>query len=214
MRIAVGIPDQRGVLSFSACSALLQLNGYVTNYIWLQGSAYVGKARNTLVRDYLQTGADKLLFIDTDLAFGPDQVRRITSHDVDIAAGLYPAKSEKGHAFCWPQQKGLTGLQEVERIATGFMCIQRGVFDKIREHHGDRTYYDASVKMECYDYFPAGLEFGGLDPEGRRVWMTEDYAFCEMARAAGCKVFADYDVRVGHLGACEFKVAENEKKEN
>jgi len=214
MVLAVGIPDQRGVLSFSACSALIQLQGYIQHYIWLQGSAYVGKARNMLAGDFLATGADKLLFIDTDLAFQPDQVRRITSHDVDIVAGLYPSKSEAGHVFCWPQQEGLTGLQETRRIATGFMCIKREAFLKIQEHHGNRTYYDASVKRDSYDFFPAGLEFGGNDPEGRRVWMTEDYAFCEMAAAAGVKVYADYDVRVGHLGACEYKVAENEKKEN
>jgi hypothetical protein len=180
--------------------------------IWLTGCAYVSKARNALVADYLKLTIPKLLFIDTDLAFSVEDMVRITSHDEDIVAGLYPSKSEAGHVFCWPQEKGLTGLQPVQRIATGFMCIKREVFQKIKEHHGDRTYYDFGAKQECYDFFPAGLEFGGTDPEGRRVWMTEDYAFCEMAAAAGCKVFADYDVRVGHLGACEFKVAANEKE--
>ena len=208
--IAVGIPDQRGVVSFEIASALLQGFGTLNEVIWNKGCAYVGRARNAIVARLLEKpNVHRLLFIDTDINPTIEQINRITSHDVDIAAGLYPGKSSESHAFLWPQQNGLTGLQPVQRIATGFMCIRRGVFDRIMATHGHRYYYDFTMHQLVYDFFPAGLEFGGLDDQGNRVWMTEDYSFCEMARAAGIAVHADYDVRVGHLGSCEYKVAPN-----
>lgn len=212
--IAVGIPDQRGVLSFEITSALLKGFGLINEIIWNKGCAYVGRARNAIVANLLaKSNVERLLFIDTDISCNIEQIQRITSHDVDIVAGIYPGKSDESHAFLWPQENGLTGLQPVHRIATGFMCIRRGVFPRIIERHGPRWYYDFTMHQRVYDFFPAGLEFGGHDENGDRIWMTEDYSFCEMARAAGIQVHADYDVRVGHLGSCEYKVAPNKPVE-
>ena len=214
MALALGIPDLRGVISFEIASTLLRVRGAFNTIAWNKGCAYVGKARNSIAATYLKSDCEKLLFLDTDLSFTEADFLRISSHDVDIVAGLYPTKEgQKSLAMCWPQQNGLTGLQPVQRIATGFMCIKRAVFDRVAEFHGDRRYWDFATAGVAYDFFPCGLEFGGRDDQGLRVWMSEDYSFCEMARAAGCGVFADYDVRVGHLGACEYKVAENKPAE-
>ena len=42
------------------------------------------------------------------------------------------------------------------------------------------------------------------DPDGGFRYLSEDYSFCERARSAGHKVFADTSIRLGHVGEYEY----------
>lgn len=54
----------------------------------------VERARNVLTANFLEaTDCTHLLFIDSDIAFMPQDVARITSHDEDVAGGIYPLKT-------------------------------------------------------------------------------------------------------------------------
>src|SRR5210317_451675 len=56
------------------------------------GMALVTQARNNCVAEFMKSGADKLLFIDADIGFQPEAVKRLINLDVDVALTPYPVK--------------------------------------------------------------------------------------------------------------------------
>lgn len=86
-------------------------------------------------------------------------------------------------------REGRNGLIQTKWVGTGAIMIHRSVFERIREHYGDKLIQPE----ECgsYGYFYPDM-FGG-----------EDTSFCRRAREAGCQVFADVGCQALHIG---FKV--------
>ena len=93
---------------------------------------------------------------------------------------------------------------EVFAGGTGFMLIKREVFEKlkpvVKSYVNDVV--DLSGQMgadRIYEYFPVFIE-----PETERL-LSEDYAFCRIARDAGIKIHAAPWVQLGHFGTYLFE---------
>jgi hypothetical protein len=54
-----------------------------------------------------------------------------------------------------------------------------------------------AVPSPLYDYWRRGVQ---LDADGTRRWISEDYAFCRAARAAGFDLCLDTTARLTHTG--------------
>lgn len=141
------------------------------------------EARNEMVRDFLGTQADALLMIDTDMTFTTDDVRRLITLDSPIAASAYmfdlgrlDAALETPDGIQMLQSSPLPDKPgQVDYAGTGFMLIQREVFEKIGQDWFNHT----------------TLEDG--------TWLWEDWSFCKRAREAGFPIWLDPKVRPGHL---------------
>ena len=60
----------------------------------MHSESLITRARNLIVLKFLKERAFTHLFwIDSDIAFSPEQVFRILLADKDVAAGIYPLKS-------------------------------------------------------------------------------------------------------------------------
>ena len=208
MSIAIGIPAHSGTIHTATQRAILSCLGMFEQQVYFDGCSDLAKARCSCVERYLATGCKNLLFIDSDMEFTRADMHRILEHQqLDIVAGVYPPKrTDDNRPMMWPQPEIETGLLEVERAATGFMLIRRDVFERIRAHWGDRYYFEQAFGGMVYDYFPSGIQLNLLDSQGRRMWLSDDYAFCELARAAGCRVWVDLDVRLGHIGPVTYRL--------
>jgi hypothetical protein len=163
----------------------------------------VTRARNLLAHKFLQSKCTHLLFIDADIEWNPDDVLKLIQHKKELCVGLYANKGYVGNktdpnmfkniqysSTLFNNGETLTGdnLLEIKHGATGFMLIHRGVFDKIREKT-DEFLYD-TVRMN--DYFPCKVV--------EESYLTEDYAFCQMWRETGGKVWADLSICLNHEG--------------
>jgi hypothetical protein len=208
MSTAIGIPAHTGTIHTATQRAILSCLGMFDQQVFFDGCSDLAKARCAVVDSFLKTPCDYLLFIDSDMEFTRADMHRISEHrHLDIVAGIYPPKrSDDNRPMVWPQPERNTGLIEVERAATGFMQIRRSVFDRIRGHAGDRYFWEQALGGMVYDYFPSGIQLNLLDRQGRRMWLSDDYAFCELARAAGCRVWVDLDVRLGHIGPVTYRL--------
>ena len=92
---------------------------------------------------------------------------------------------------------------EVRRIGTGFMLIQRGVFEKIIETRQDLKIYtgdrsEPNPETHLYTFFNTSIE-----PETRKL-LGEDWSFCDLVRSVGFKVYADTRARIGHIGSYRY----------
>lgn len=172
------------------------------------GCSVVSRARNLLVRDFLDSECTDLLFIDSDINFLPDDVLRLMAWASDpkkgIVAGVPRTRSEECvyiadldvDAAGQLTMDGM-GLVRGKRVATAFMLVQRSVFETLTDAHPEWEYYDKKTDRTLSGVFDFKLTSEG--------YMGEDFLFCDRAREHGFEVWIDPTIELGHMGVQEFK---------
>lgn len=183
---------------------LLAQNGIGCSVEFLPGNCYLPLSRNLLVQKFLASKATDLLFIDADMGFEAEGVLNILKFDREIVAGVYPFKTdEEGYpariicnADKTPKVDPVTGLIEMDGCATGFMRIQRKVFEELSEKGIPKTVqeYDKDMKP-CNSY----LNFFDCEQVGDR-WWGEDYNFCRKWTEIGGKIWCYPNINFSHVG--------------
>ncbi len=145
MRVALCTPSLDGkvqdeyALSLVQTYALCAREGIELMPCGARGITVVHDARNHLVARALHAGADKVFFIDADMSWRAADFVRLVKSGEPLIAGVYQQRSRFFHAplsfaakFAdMPPVLGDDGLIRMEGMGTGFMCIDREVFDKV-----------------------------------------------------------------------------------
>jgi len=171
------------------------------------GCSVVSRARNLLVKDMLDAGADYLMFIDSDINFEPEDIFRLMAWAQDskkgIVAGVPRVRdvnktyiADLDHDANGDLTMNGMGLVRGKRVATAFMLIQRSVITDMMAAHPDWTYLDKRCEKEV----PALFDFK-LTEEG---YIGEDFLFCDRARELGYEVWIDPTISLGHMGVQEY----------
>tara|TARA_R110002020_G_scaffold129987_1_gene290869 strand:- start:671 stop:1378 length:708 start_codon:yes stop_codon:yes gene_type:complete len=168
-------------------------------------SPLIHQARNYLTSTFLTTNYTHLLFIDSDVEFGPDAGLRMLVADKDIICTPYRAKNPDLNVHTYtvdlPDPKVVPilpgGLVEIEAGPTGLMLIHRRVFEKIIKNRPDLKIKnpvkeDDPSHQFYYNFFDFAFEDG--------YTMGEDVSFCKLARKEGFKLYANIDSMTGHRG--------------
>lgn len=202
MKTIVAIPVYDGKLHVNTVACLL--NEYAVAFgsgddlqiKFLPNCSVPAAGRNQLVQDFMDSGADKLIFLDSDITFEPGELLKLAHKPADVVGGAYRFKFEtENYPIGWledNEKKGLWanehGLIEVASLPTGFLCISRKAFEVLREAHPDREYSHMGQKAFCY--FQMVFKDGGL--------YSEDSFFCREFREAGGKVYLDPEIELTH----------------
>ena len=198
MNLFVGIPARDGRITAATAISLLQeqtLAGEAR--VGLQpaivpGCSVLHIARDQVVRDFLNSGADKLVFIDDDVSWEAGSLLQLASHPVEFVGGAYRFKRDDEHyPVQWLANDELwsdpaTGLLEVLTLPGGFLCIARSVFKKLRAAHPERRYQHCGEALHGFFHSPFGA--------------SEDTAFCLEWRESGGKVWLDPELALVHHG--------------
>jgi hypothetical protein len=169
------------------------------------GFSQIDVGRCAMASVALAEGFDELLWIDSDIAFHPDDVERLRGHPVPFVCGLYAKKSRREFACdLLPGTDNLVlgsggGLCEIRYAGFGFTLTRREVYEVMR----------ARLQLpECNQRFGERMVpyFQPLVvSDGPGEWyLGEDYAFCERARRCGFQVMADTRIRLWHVGSYPF----------
>ena len=170
-------------------------------------SPLIHQARNYLTSVFLTTQYTHMLFIDSDVEFGPEAGLRMLVADKDIICTPYRVKNDNVdqslYTVKFPDPKVvpiLPGkLVEIEAGPTGLMLIHRRVFEKIiKNHHNLKIINpatpDAGKSHEFYyNFFDFAFEEGYA--------MGEDVSFCRLARGNGFKLYANTASPTAHHGS-------------
>lgn len=181
--------------------------GYVQTVV---GSSNLPRARNELVAAFLASDYTDLLFIDDDMGWEPNDVVRLLASDKPLIGGVGskkalmpdtdPAKwcirTDPGKPFVQDE----FGAVEVAGIGTGFLKIERGVFEALALEHPDwKRYGFPRMSPEQRHWYYNFFRFGdGIDEMG------EDYLFCQEWARIGGSCWADPTIRLVHVGETEF----------
>jgi hypothetical protein len=170
------------------------------------GCSVVSRARNLLVRDFLDSDCTDLMFIDADINFEPDDVLRLMAWSSDPQKGIVGGvprtrKTNKVYIAQLDQdEEGVTmngmGLVRAKRIATAFMMVRRDVFERLVNENPQWNYYDHTADKQLNAVFDFLVTEEG--------YMGEDYLFCDRARQIGYEVWIDPTIKLGHMGVQEY----------
>ena len=211
MKIAVLTPCYSGSVNMAFCLSLLETIMRVKKsecvFLTNTNNSILPAARNTLVAKAMAWGADKIVFIDDDISWKSDDFQKLVLAPERVVAGVYAKKKQtEGQATSFavsalpagfePDHRGLV---EVDGAATGFIRIDREVFEALKSDcvklHDDSL--DADSVKHLHEWFA----FARVQREKGMMLEGEDYNFCRKARAAGFRVFVDPSIHLGHHSA-------------
>lgn len=188
-------PDASYTFSIARSREALSAAGIQSAYLLLQGNCHVDDARNTVIRDFLDTDCTEMVFLDADVSWEPEQLVTLCTYDCDIVGGVYPYRRD-GQDEKMPVRNipGVfipddKGLLEVEGLPTGFLRIKRHVIEAMVK--GCVTFSKDNGK-------PIPLLFErDIYNGGRR---GGDIGFCMKWRDMGGRLYAAANLRLGHCG--------------
>jgi hypothetical protein len=207
--------------------------GVDISFSFMFNESLIQRARNALVHSFmLRQECTHLMFVDADIRFNPVDIITMVQADKDIICGIYPKKEINWAGVhnaaangIQPQDlKRYTGSMVVNLVdyqgtvtvpadqplriwngGTGFMLIKREVFEKLKKkvktYRNDVGDLGGTIKPQdlIYEYFPVTIE-----KESQRL-LSEDYAFCKIARESKIDVWAAPWVQLGHFGSYLFE---------
>lgn len=148
---------------------------------------------------------DYIFWIDSDIVFTPEQVFAMIESPHDVTSALYMMDDaqhfavvkkwdleyfKKNKHFEFLKMEDIEKMQKEQRYnavnyaGMGFMCIKKGVIEKLK-----------------YPWFWRGLERIEVDGEEGKTMVdmaSEDVNFCKNIQDAGLEIMLDTYVRVGH----------------
>jgi len=167
-------------------------------------TAAVDRTRCDAAALALRDEIDELVWIDSDIAFEPDDVDRLRRHAAPLIGGIYAKKGVRGiAAHLLPDQELRVGdgggRTAVRYVGFGFVCVQRRVFDDIQRVFSLPVCNTAFGAPTIPWFLP--MVIADPDRPGEHWYLGEDYAFCERARQSGHEILVDSSIRLGHVGS-------------
>ena len=195
MRIFVAIPAYDGRVCVETTDALLGESllafsqGHVLDIRFLPGCSAIHSARNALVGEFLESGFDRMVFLDSDIAWKPGDLVKLAQMPHDLIGGAYRLKREpEEYTIHWDEDvpelhADEHGALKVKGLGCGFLAISRSCLETMQTE--DRFYHDRGRKLFAFFDMP----FDGV------LW-GEDLRFCHMARKAGiiCHVLPELEL--------------------
>lgn len=133
---------------------------------------------------------DKILWIDSDIAFLPEHVIKIYKSPYDITTGAYlqgngqvmAYKELMGSALTYPEVLEMNDPIKIFSAGMGFMAVKSGVFESL-----SRPWFQSPTVTVLKD-----------EKEVTFPIMGEDISFCHRANEAGFEVWLDPSIKLQH----------------
>ena len=201
-----GMLTEQNFMSFVKWSNTCRQLGIDWTVETMTNESLISRARNTLTAKFLATeGSTHLFFVDADIGWEPWHLLVLLDARKDVIGGLYPMKSLPVK-WCVNGIPGVaedpnSNLLEVTKTGTGFLLIQRDVFEKMNAHPAVKPFtndigLDPALNVHMKTYFDTAVR------EGR--YYSEDWTFCENWRDLGGQIWVDKRVLLRHVGTYVF----------
>ena len=155
LAVHVATPAYDGKVDADFASSMLMAGQLCTTQLIECSSAVIGNgafieiARNVLVKQFLQSEETKhfthFMFVDSDLWFEPRGIPGLVRSGLPVTSGAYRRRQdEESYPIRWtplpkederePDRLWMNGgWVRCDRVATGFLCIEREVLEKMTE---------------------------------------------------------------------------------
>jgi len=161
------------------------------------GDSYPDRARNALADKFLKSDRTHMFFIDSDHQWEVEGFMRVLLSPGEIVGAGYPCKNVWSFFGCilntLPDGRPRVtpdGLISAWIVPAGFMRIERGVFEKMKEmvDFNKHVNPETGVVQDVFDFYSR------IQPYG------EDSSFCLRAEKAGILRWVQPNVTITHYG--------------
>ena len=157
--------------------------------ISLISGAAVHEAREELATEAIKTGADRVLWLDSDMQFSSDVMARLAQRldeGWDLCCGIYTKRR-----------------LPVSPVIYEHVDLESGEVKQYLDYPQDSLFDVAGCGFGCVMTSVALLKriqdaYGALFMPVSRL--SEDLSFCARARALGARMACDSTIKVGHVG--------------
>lgn len=172
--IAICTPTRESFLAGFTYDLVNLIKAYPDSVFSYSTGTYLSNLRTLLSRTAVEKGCSHVLFIDSDMRFPPDTIKRLLEDNKDIVGANCASRTYQGVTTRLggefvdsrgPGQK----VQEVDSIGFGVTMIKREVFEKL-----DEPWFAMPWAMD------------------EKKHVGEDVYFCKMAQEAGFSVWVDH----------------------
>lgn len=193
--IMIGIPTMGTVPTKVMASVVQVVRQYQDEAIFsCTENTLVYDARYIIMQEALNNNAD-LLFVDSDILFNLNAVKRLLNHKKPIVAGLYYGRKPPSEPIAYSKVRPKTFFRkkpeviqlkdseirpfmEVEGVGLGFCLIRNEVLKAVSKE--------------------------GLNPFEPFGNMGEDFSFLYRCRKKGYKIYLDSTLGLKHIGEFEY----------
>ena len=163
--------------------------------VYLPHQAVIQYARNELLKLFLASEFEQLVFIDSDQAWKPEDLIKLIKSDKDFVGApvIRKAEREMYNIKCVdnPLKINKDGYMVVDAVGTGMLKLSRDCVQKVWDISKE---YTMDFQKE-----PHRMAFEvGINEKGQTV--SEDNMFCEKWQSLGGKVYVDTSIDPYHIG--------------
>lgn len=164
-------------------------------------SSLVYDSRNSLARRAILEGFDRVLWLDSDMKFGPDLFLRLSAdldEGRDMVSGLYVSRKPpiKPVIYSSIGYDHIEGSLEVKPYAKQYYDYPRDAIFEVEACGFGVVMMKTSLLEEVEKKF--GLPFAPI------MGFGEDLSFCLRVKELGVKMYCDSAIKAGHVGMIAF----------
>jgi hypothetical protein len=213
MSVLIAMPCYGGMVSDKTAKGLFNLGkelrtaGVDHGLLTMANESLVTKARSRISNFFINnTEYERILFIDADVGFTPEDVFKLLISNKDIVCGAYPMKGiplRYNYNISNPEvSEG--ELLKIENIGFGFALIHRKVFENIQHKYGEELKYFPATNNSSYP--PTEKEYHNsyhyfLELKKNMSYLPEDFSFFERAKSVGYTAWLNTSIRLSHVGS-------------
>jgi hypothetical protein len=174
--------------------SVLWTNDYSSHVADARETTLSGTKNNNLLETSPLGGQftyDKILWIDSDISWQYEDVKKLYESDKDVVTGAYlmgngdvmAYKEIMGSPYTFEQVKQMAEIERIEACGFGFVCVKSGVFEQLTRPWFQSV--SAEIKLEDGTDFLFSI-------------IGEDISWCERIKRLGVEIWFDPTVRVTH----------------
>ena len=188
-RVLIAVPAL-DVMPVQSAYSMLSLKRDCPSRFSFNVRASCADARNLLAREAIESGADRVLWIDSDMVFDEDLMLRLGE---DLDAG-------------WDMVCGLYFKRELPVTPVIYKSISTGGAsnesraESYSEYPKDKVFPIAGCGFGAVMMTTELLKRVGDYPFTPLPHLSEDLSFCKRATDAGARIACDSRIKVGHVG--------------
>ena len=165
-------------------------------------NSLIYNARNTIAKNAILYGFDRVLWLDSDITFEKDLLERLSEDmdtGLDYVSGVYAMRVKNGKPVVYSDVWYKIEDNEAFSGATNVLDIPESLFEIAGSGFGC-VMISVSLLKKLVDLYGA--------PFTPMMGLGEDLAFCWRVKQNGGKMYCDGRIRCGHIGQNVYGVEE------
>jgi len=217
MKILLAIPAYGGNVCEKTLTGVYETTrdlvreGISVELITAVNESLIHQARSNLANFfYHNTDATHLLWIDADIGFHGEDVKKLIELNVEFAAATYPKKVLPLRYTCSLPKEGVVWNKErnaimAAQVGCGFQLLARSAFEKIADTFPELKYSPRSESRALSQgEIDGSYHYYDTYKNSKGILVGEDYAFCNRFRKAGGTIWLRPDITLSHVGSYVF----------